>query len=54
MQSTIIKDETALGEVIKPPSCIERLIINENSRWKAVFDIVMLMMVGYSCFTSIY
>lgn len=32
----------------------DRLIINENSKWKTVFDIFMLFLVAYSCFTSVF
>ena len=39
---------------IKRNSCTDKLIITESSRWKATFDIIMLIMVGYSCFTNIY
>jgi hypothetical protein len=30
------------------------MIIKQNSQWKAVFDIWMLGLVGYSCFTTIF
>jgi len=29
-------------------------VIGLDSRWKSYFDIIILFMVGYSCFTSIY
>lgn len=35
-------------------SLSDRLIINENSRWKTIFDIMMLFLVAYSCFTSVF
>ena len=32
----------------------ERIIISANSRWKAIFDMMILLLVGYSCITSMY
>lgn len=32
----------------------DRFIIGQRSRWKAIFDIWMLVLVGYSCFSTIY
>ncbi len=32
----------------------DRLVIKENNKPKAIFDIALLLMVAYSCFTSIY
>jgi hypothetical protein len=32
----------------------DTFIIGEKSKWKAIFDIVMLMLVAYSCFTSVF
>lgn len=32
----------------------DKLIISESSKWKAIFDILMLILVGYSCITSIF
>jgi len=40
--------------VTKSSSFLDRLIIGESSYWKAIFDIWISLMVGYSCFTSIY
>ena len=33
---------------------LDKLIISESSKWKAIFDILMLILVGYSCITSIF
>ncbi|CAI2386506.1 unnamed protein product [Moneuplotes crassus] len=35
-------------------SLLDYFIINAKSRWKSIFDIVMLFLVAYSCFTSIF
>lgn len=32
----------------------ERIIISANSKWKAIFDVVILLLVGYSCVTSMF
>jgi len=32
----------------------EKLIISSEAKWKSFFDIWILLLVGYSCFTSIY
>ena len=36
------------------PGCADAMIISRTSRWKAVFDIWILLLVGYSCFTSMF
>ena len=38
----------------KSLTCKDKLIISENNKWKATFDVFMLLWVGYSCFTSVY
>ena len=38
----------------KDKSCKERMLISHNSKWKGLFDIWMLFLVGYSCFTTIF
>jgi hypothetical protein len=35
-------------------SCNDKLIISEKSKWKGVFDILMLFLAVYSTFTSAY
>jgi len=35
-------------------SCKEHIIISSNSKWKAIFDVFVLLLVGYSCVTSMY
>lgn len=32
----------------------ERIVISANSKWKAIFDMFVLILVGYSCITSMY
>ena len=32
----------------------EKLVISENNKLKVIFEIWMLALVGYSCFTSIF
>lgn len=45
-------------EIVKPrgkkKSFREYLIISADSKWKSFFDIWILFLVGYSCFTSMY
>ena len=45
------KDEE---EEHKNKTFFDKLIISESSKWKAVFDIWMLILVGYSWITSIF
>lgn len=33
-------------------SCRERIIIDAENKWKAIFDVFILLLVGYSCVTS--
>ena len=33
-------------------TCKERIIIDANNKWKAIFDVFILLLVGYSCVTS--
>ena len=35
-------------------SCKEYVIIDSDSQWKAIFDIFNLLLVGYSCVTSMF
>ena len=35
-------------------SFIDYIIISENSKWKATFDIYITFLVAYSCFTTVY
>lgn len=32
----------------------ERIIISANSKWKAIFDVLILLLVGYSCVMSMF
>jgi len=32
----------------------DRIIISETSKFKAIFDIIMLLLIAYSCFTSVF
>ena len=32
----------------------ERIIIPHDSKWKAIFDVFILFLVGYSCVKSVY
>lgn len=47
--SNTMKDEKSEK---KPWS--DKLIISENNKFKAIFDMIMLVLVAYSCFTSIF
>ena len=52
MVGSILREEQEQDE--EERKCQDRLIISEKSRFKSVFDIVMLLLVAYSCFTSVY
>jgi len=43
------KNHKKLNKTLK-----DRFIISENNRWKAAFDVTVLLLVGYSCFTTVY
>jgi hypothetical protein len=32
----------------------ERIIIDMDSGWKSKFDVAILLLVGYSCFTTLF
>jgi len=32
--------------------CKDKIIISSTSKWKAIFDVFILLLVGYSCITS--
>ena len=34
--------------------CKDRLIISQGSNWKKVFDIWISILIGYSCFSSVF
>lgn len=38
----------------KKKTCKDYLIMSENNKWKAAFDVAVLLLVGYSCFTTMY
>lgn len=35
-------------------SCSERMLISSESKWKSIFDIWILLLVGYSCIFNIF
>ena len=42
-------------ESVVQKSFVERyLIISPESKWKSIFDIFILFMVGYSCFVNMF
>jgi len=47
----LLKDEI---EAKESKSMIRRLIIPFNSKWKKIFDFILLLCVGYSCFSTVY
>ncbi len=51
--STTVEEEE-VEEIIKKQHWTDKLIIRENSKKKATFDIFINILVGYSCFTTIY
>jgi hypothetical protein len=54
MSSVLKGDDTAKEINSEKKSFTEKMIISEGNRYKAIFDIFILFLVGYSCFTSIY
>ncbi|CDW72458.1 cation channel family protein [Stylonychia lemnae] len=48
------QDQSTSSSNKKSKDCKDRLIISQRSQCKAFFDIWMLILVGYSCFTTIY
>jgi len=38
----------------KKRKCIDKVIICSESKWKSIFDIWVLFLVGYSCIASLY
>ena len=47
-------EEEEAEKKVKKRSYIDYLIIKENSKLKATFDIYINIMVAYNCFTTIY
>jgi hypothetical protein len=47
-------EEEQLNVKKKKKTFKEYLIIPADSKWKSFFDIWILFLVGYSCFTSMY
>jgi len=45
-------DELGLSNMQAKQDWKERIIIPHDSWWKPVFDIIILLLVGYSCVTS--
>jgi hypothetical protein len=41
-------------EIKENKSWKDKLIISEGNKYKAVFDVFVLFLVGYSCVTSVY
>ena len=39
-----------IRDIMKP----EKLIISQQSRWKAIFDTTIIAVIAYSCFTTVY
>ena len=33
---------------------VDKIVISMDSDWKSVFDVIILLLVGYSCFTTLY
>ena len=40
--------------VTKKATFQDKIIIGENNKYKAIFDILMLLLVGYSCVVSMF
>lgn len=38
----------------KKKTCVDYLLIKENAKWKAGWDIFINLLVAYSCFMTIY
>ena len=47
--------EESSEESVVQKSFVERyLIISPERKWKSIFDIIILFMVGYSCFVNMF
>lgn len=46
------KSTVEMDTKVNSKSCKDRIIISQTSKWKAIFDVVILFLVGYSCVTS--
>lgn len=33
---------------------VDKIIISMDNDWKSIFDVIILILVGYSCFTTLY
>ena len=44
------KEKKSLRDYLKP----EYFIISQNAEWKAVFDTFNLIVIGYSCMTTVF
>ncbi len=47
-------EEEEPEKIVQKHGFFDRIIIKENSKWKAAFDIFINLLVAYSCFTTIY
>lgn len=55
--ATLVKNnvsEQDLEKLSKDKSFKDRIIISCENKYKAVFDILVLILVGYSCVTTMY
>ena len=50
--SGVNKTGVEMDTKVPSKSCKDRIIISQTSKWKAIFDVVILILVGYSCVTS--
>jgi hypothetical protein len=41
-------------KILKEYMKADRLIISQSSKWKAIFDTTILIVIGYSCVTTVY
>ena len=48
------KDDKLIDKNKKKLSFKERIIIEPERRWKTIFDVIVLILVGYSCVTNVY
>ena len=55
MEESNITLEQSSDESVVQKSFVERyMIISPESKWKSIFDIFILFMVGYSCFVNMF
>lgn len=54
LKSKVKKLVSAVVATKKTKTCTEKMFLHPDGRFLSVFDVFMLGIIGYSCFTSAY